>query len=137
MVRRIISGVSPGTATSLGSSPLKLHNGLIVPSALLNSLSFGWVSAGGAAAPFAAGAGFPAGDAFEPLALLAFFAAGAGFSAVSERTVLSWTPSTLAIWRFAACGCNSLIRFAIFWRSAATILKLSSLLVSRNALISS
>jgi len=41
---------------------------------------------------------------------------GAAFAAVSRRTVISSTPSTLATLRLEASGCNSLMRLASLWR---------------------
>lgn len=56
------------------------------------------------------GAAFAALVPWPPLILLTFLPSGAAFAAVSRRTVLSSDPTTFAMTRLLATGCNSLMR---------------------------
>jgi hypothetical protein len=67
---------------------------------------------------------------------LGFFDDGAAFAAASLLTVVSSTPSVLAIARLLAFGWRSLMSLASAARSSAMALNLSRLTLARNSLTS-
>ena len=72
-----------------------------------------------ASAPDRGGAPFEATLGFGVLILLVFVDVGASFEATSRSTVAGATPNVRAICRLLACGCSSLIRFAMRFRASA------------------